>query len=133
MEDLDILIEQNQMNYADTTALLEALLVQTQDNNIEQILETIIEQNEAFVSVLKGVKGSISEQNNNDIVEAVNGLKPELSTVSSTLVGVGKVLEELAKIRGSKFLGVFETKEDLPEETQTGDYAILKSGELYYV
>jgi len=133
MEDLDILIEQNQMNYAETTALLEALLIQTQDNNIEQILETIIEQNEAFVSVLKGVKGSISEQNNNDIVEAVNGLKPELSTVSSTLVGVGKVLEELAKIRGSKFLGVFETKEDLTEETQTGDYAILKSGELYYV
>jgi hypothetical protein len=68
MDDLEILIQQNKMNFDEMSSLLEALLVQTKDNNTDQILETIINQNEQFVQTLKDVKKGLTEKNNDDVV-----------------------------------------------------------------
>lgn len=118
-----------------TNEILENLLVQNDSNNLKESIDTLLSQNQDMLDVAKETRDVLSTKSDEKVIVAISDLKPEFNKVSTTLAGVGKVLEELAKIRGSRFLGVFKTKDDLPTEgIQEGDFALLEdNGELWYV
>ena len=131
--EIEALIIQSQQNAKATQTLLESLVTQGENNKIDGILEAMIVQNENLIKEMKASRKSIAGKDNDDVVKAVEGLKPEFAKVNGTILGLGKALSEISKVRGARFLGTFDSVEDLPENATKGDSAMLKSGELYYV
>lgn len=131
--ELEVLIVQSKKNADINQSLLESLIIQGKNNNISNVLDAMIVQNEKVLKELKKSSKSISDKDNTDVVDAIGGLKPEFEKVNTTLVSLGAAMGEIAKTRGSKFLGTFEEEKDLPDDAKEGDFAMLNSGQLYYV
>jgi len=131
---IDAMIVQSQKNAKSMNQLLETMIVQNGKESTERLLDIVIQQNENVLKEYKGLRKEMGEKSNEGVIKAVQDLAPKFEGISSAMSNMAKAMVEMANNRTGRFLGEYETMDDLPEDAIKGDFAIVKqTGDLVYV